>query len=147
MDLSQAISRALGIDIHFSHTITGRTTLHVNEVLYDGHNWQQRECRDAWLAEQYNRRHFSNEPEALSFFLSWFLQNRLGLEIDPISNMYRFGPMKPAEPRIPFTTLRELRAPRSHKAEPVGVRHFLENGVLRHEVEDPIDGNISFEEV
>lgn len=102
MTFEQMIADVLGVEIHISKRFDGKVNLHVKELTYQGMNWEQRECRDSWLAEQNNRLVFFSEIEAVRHFLSWFLQNRLGLEIDQISGMYRFGEMKIAEPRIPF---------------------------------------------
>jgi len=105
MTLEQMIADVLGVEIHISHRFDGKCNLHINEVLYDGTNWEQRECRDSWLAEDNNRLTFANPILAVRYFLSWFLQNRLGLERDPISGSYQFGPMKQVEPKIPFTNM------------------------------------------
>ena len=128
MDLSQALSKALGVNIKFAHSLTGRVTVHIPEVLYTGENWHQRELRDAWQLPQYQRVSFRGEPDALAFFLKWYMDVRLGLERDEISGMYTYT----GEMGMPLIERDEYLC--LTKREHLSVEHKIEDGTLIHKI-------------
>ncbi len=126
MDIAQAISKALGVNIKFAHSLTGRVTVHVPETIFTGQNWHQRELKHAWHLPQYHRVSFASEPEALAFFLKWYLDIRLGLTRDGISGMYTYR----GEHGMPLIERDEYLC--LTKREHLSVEHKIEHGHLTH---------------